>query len=277
MIKRLFIVLSVKDKVRHWIESAPFRLKPRPRIIAISQMVREDMASFYRINREEIEVIYNGTDTKKHNLGLRERLRGSIRRQSGLNHDDVAFLFISYELKKKGIVPLIEATAQLRQVRVNNFKVLVVGKRPYSSLLKRLAELGLEDRVIFTGMTKTPEDYYANCDVLVLPTFYDACSLVVIEAMACGLPAITTIYNGAAGVITDGKDGYVISHPPAPKELADVMKALASQETLKKMSRQASLTGKRYSIENNHQEMIRIFNEMADKTRNLPERMRVSA
>ena len=277
MIKRLLIALSVKDKVRHWIESAPFRLKPRPRIIAISQMVREDMASFYRIKREEIEVIYNGTDTKRYNIGLRERLRGSIRRQSGINDDDIAFLFISYDLKKKGIVPLIEATAQLRQVRVNNFKVLVVGKRPYPSLLRRLAKLGLGDTVIFTGKTRTPEDYYASCDVLVLPTFYDACSLVVIEAMACGLPAITTIYNGAAGVITDGKDGYIISHPPAPKELADVMKALTSQERLKKMSRQASLAGKRYSIENNHQEMIRIFNEMADKVKNLPERMRVSA
>jgi hypothetical protein len=99
MIKRLLIAFSVKDKVRNWIESAPFRLNPRPKIIAISQMVREDMALFYRIKEEEIEIIYNGIDTKKYNTGLRVSLRGSIQQQLGITDNDIAFLFISYDLK----------------------------------------------------------------------------------------------------------------------------------------------------------------------------------
>jgi UDP-glucose:(heptosyl)LPS alpha-1,3-glucosyltransferase len=124
--------------------------------------------------------------------------------------------------------------------------------------------LGLKDTVIFTGPTKAPEEYYANCDVLVLPTFYDACSLVVIEAISCGLPAITTVYNGAAGIITNEKDGYIISHPPSSTELAEAMKALMSRERLKKMSIEASMTGKKYSIKKNHQEMIRVFNKLGE-------------
>lgn len=262
LLKRALITLSVKDKVRHWIESSPFRTKPRPRIIAISSMVRQDMAAFYRIDKEKIDLIYNGIDTRKYNIGLRERLRGSLRGRLRIEDNDIAFLFISYDLKKKGIVPLIEAAAQLRRSNVGSFKLLAVGEPPYPSLLKHIARLGLEDTVIFAGPTRTPEEYYANCDVLVMPTFYDACSLVVMEGMACGLPAITTVSNGAAGIITNGKDGYIISYPPVPTELAEAMKAFFSQGRLKRMSKEASLTGKRYSLERNHREMIRVFNEI---------------
>ena len=263
MIKRLLVAFSVKDKVRHCIESAPFRLNPRPKIIAISRMVREDMASFYHIDKEEIELIYNGIDTAKHNIRVREPLRRSIRQCLGIKKNDIAFLFISYDLKKKGVMPLIEASAQLRKSNVTNFKVLVVGEHAKHPVLRKVSKLDLEDTMFFLGPTTTPEEYYANCDVLVLPTFYDACSLVVLEAMSCGLPAVTTVYNGAAGIITNGRDGYVISHPPVAIELAEVMKALMSQNRLKEMSRQASLTGIRYSLEKNHQEMMMVFSKLA--------------
>jgi UDP-glucose:(heptosyl)LPS alpha-1,3-glucosyltransferase len=259
LLKRLLIFLSLKDKVRHWIESAPFRLNPRPTIIAISQMVRSDMASFYGINEKEIELIYNGVDTEKYNPNTRERMRGPMRRQLGISDDHIAFLFISYDLRKKGIVPLIKATAELKKSDVGNLKVLVVGERPSRSVLKLVSRLGLEDIVLFIGPTTNTQEYYANCDAFVLPTYYDACSLVVLEALCCGLPVITTAFNGAAGIITDGKDGYVISHPPAFTELAQRMKMLMSQERREAMSQAASATGEKYSVKKNHREMMTVF------------------
>ena len=45
------------------------------------------------------------------------------------------------------------------------------------------------------------------------PTYYDPCSLVVLEALACGLPVITTAQNGASELLTDGVDGYVLTAP----------------------------------------------------------------
>jgi len=263
LLKRVLIALSPKDKARQWIESAPFRIEPRPRIIAISELVRNDMASFYSIDKDEIQLIYNGTDTQRYNMGLRERLRGPLRESLGLKEGDIAFVFISYDLRKKGIAPLIEAAAQLRRSKAGGFKLVVVGESPYPSLFRRIAGLGLKETVIFAGPTKSPEECYAGCDVLVLPTFYDACSLVVMEAMACGLPAITTTANGASGIITHGKDGYIISHPPNFNELADAMEACFSQETLGRMSKEASITGQRYSLESNHAEMLRVFDEVA--------------
>jgi UDP-glucose:(heptosyl)LPS alpha-1,3-glucosyltransferase len=264
LIKRLLVFLSLKDKVRHWIESAPFRLNPTPTIIAISQMVRSDMASFYGINEEEIQLIYNGVDTEKYNVDTRERMRGPIRQQLSISEDHIAFLFVSYDLKKKGIVPLIKATAELKEAGVHNLKVLVVGEHPYRSVLRLVSRLGLKDIVLFMGPTTKPEEYYANCDVLVLPTYYDACSLVAIEAMCCGLPVITTEFNGAAGIISNGKDGYIVSHPPVHSELAQAMKTFKSRQRLKEMSRAASTTGEKYSIKNNHLKMMMEFDRLIE-------------
>ena len=264
LIKRLLILLSLKDKVRHWIESAPFRLNPTPTIIAISQMVRGDMASFYGINEEKIQLIYNGVDTEKYNVHTRERMRGPIRQQLSISDAHIAFLFVSYDLKKKGIVPLIRATAELKEAGVHNMKVLVVGEHPYRSVLRLVSRLGLRDIVLFMGPTTKPEEYYASCDVLVLPTYYDACSLVVIEAMCCGLPVITTEFNGAAGIISNGKEGYVLPHPPVHSELAQSMRTFTSRERLKEMSRAASLTGKEYSIKNNHLKMMMEFDRLIE-------------
>ena len=263
IIKRVLIAFSIKQWVRNWIETAPFRQDQRPKIVAISHLIKKDMASFCQINEAEIKIVYNGVDTTQYNSNLQRQLRGPLRQHLGIPEHDVIFLFISYDLKKKGILPLVDAAAILKQTSKDRFKILVVGGSPYPSLLKRIKKKGLTDTIIFTGQSRSIKEFYGNADVFVLPTYYDACSLVVIEAMASGLPSITTVYNGAAGIITNGEDGYIISHPPEPMELEDRMRSLMAPETREQMSKKAMQTAKKYSIERNHQEMIKVFNEVA--------------
>jgi UDP-glucose:(heptosyl)LPS alpha-1,3-glucosyltransferase len=256
IIKRIFILLSAKYWTRAWIEAAPFRIKPRPIIIAIAHMIKDDMELFFHAKPGEIKIIYNGVDTNRYNNSLRSRFRGQLRKQWGVNENDTVFLFVSYDLKKKGIEPLVEAAASLKKAGSGAFKIIVVGGQPYRSLEKIIAKLDIKDKLVFTGRVKSVEEVYANGDVFVLPTYYDACSLVVIEAMASGLPAITTEYNGAAGIIDDGVNGYVISHPPNPSELAGKMKLLMDNSWRQKMSGDASRTGQEYSTKKNHDEII---------------------
>jgi UDP-glucose:(heptosyl)LPS alpha-1,3-glucosyltransferase len=168
-------------------------------------------------------------------------------------------------LKKKGIEPLVEAAAELKRTGNDNFKVLIAGGQPYRSLVKLIEHLGLQDTFIFAGRVKSIDEFYANSDVFVLPTYYDACSLVVIEAMASGIPSITTIFNGASGIITDGKNGYIISHPPDPSELADKMHLLMDNKNRQRMSEEAFRTGQEYSAERNHREMMRVLDEVAKR------------
>ena len=261
IIKRIFILFSVKYWTRAWIEGAAFRINPRPKIIAIADMIKKDMETFFHINpnENEIEIVYNGVDTNRFNNSIRQRFRGNLRKQWGLSENDVVFLFTSYELKKKGIEPLVEAAAKLKIPGKFNFKIIVAGEQPYSSLQRLIKRLDLQETIIFVGRVKSMEEYYANSDVFVLPTYYDACSLVVIEAMACGLPSITTEYNGAAGIISDGINGYIISHPPDASDLADKMLFLMDNKKRQKMSGEAALTGQEYSAERNHKEIMRLL------------------
>ncbi len=87
---------------------------------------------------------------------------------------------------------------------------------------RRLANrLGLKDTVHFLGFYPEVETCYWSSDFFVQPTYYDPCSLVVLEALACGLPVITTAQNGASELLTDGVDGYVLTAPDAQEELID--------------------------------------------------------
>ena len=264
IVKRIFIVLSMKQWVRAWIESAPFRMNPRPRIVAIAQMIKKDMELFFHTNPDEIEVVYNGVDTKRYNSALREQSRDRLRGPWGAADHDVVFLFVAYDLKKKGIEPLIEAAAKLKMTGNDNFKIVVVGGLPYRSLEKLIARLDLKSHVLFAGRVKSMSDFYAASDVFVLPTYSDACSLVVIEAMASALPSITTTANGASGIITDGQNGYVIPHPPDPSDLACKMRLLMGNEKRHSMPEEALLAGRKYSAEKNHREMMSVFEEVAN-------------
>ncbi|RLA89305.1 MAG: glycosyltransferase family 1 protein, partial [Deltaproteobacteria bacterium] len=101
---------------------------------------------------------------------------------------------------------------------------------------------------IFTGNITDPEKVLAAADILVHPTFYDACSLTVIEAMASGIPVITTKYNGASGLITDGKEGFVIDSPKDISQLKqkiryffDIEKRISSGNMARKKAESLSI------------------------------------
>ncbi|MHB8987917.1 MAG: glycosyltransferase family 4 protein [Desulfobulbia bacterium] len=261
--KRLIILLSLKQHVRNWIESSPFRMTPVPRIIAISDMIRLDYVKYYRMHDENIDLIYNGIDTEKFNLESLHKYRHKLRVKFKISDNEVVFVFVSYDLRKKGIEPLVKAVGILKQNSILPFRVLVVGGYPYPSLQRMVQRLGLVETIIFVGPSKAVQEIYAASDVFVLPTYYDACSLVVLEAMLCGLPAITTEYNGIAGILSNGKNSYVISHPPDCAELAARMRDLLSKEKRSAMSQEALVLGRLYTKSRNHNAMLKIINEVA--------------
>jgi UDP-glucose:(heptosyl)LPS alpha-1,3-glucosyltransferase len=119
--------------------------------------------------------------------------------------------------------------------------------------------MGVSDEVIFAGSTKEPEKYYGASDLLVHPTFYDACSLTVLEALASGLPVITTYSNGASGIMTQGQEGFVISDPRDDQSLVEKISFLLNREKMEKASIAARHLAESYSLERNWREMKNIF------------------
>ena len=260
LVKTMLTFLSPKSLVRSWIESAPFRMKNRPVIIAISDMIRSDMRRRYALTQEDVELVYNGVDLEKFARVRDWDSRKVLRRDLGFGPDTVLFLFMAYDFRKKGVKYLIQAAARLRdKVGSKRFGVVVVGSKPSPALLSLVDSMDLGAMVIFRGPTKNPEAYYNACDVFVLPTFYDACSLVVFEAMASGLPAITTRHNGASGIISDGRDGMVLEDPLDVAKMATAMERFLDIPFLETSSNLARQTASRYSKEANHDKIILIF------------------
>lgn len=260
LVKTMLTFLSPKSLVRSWIESAPFRMKNRPVIIAISDMLRDDICQRYALTQEDVELVYNGVDLDKFAKDRDLDSRKVLRRDLGFEPDSVLFLFMAYDFRKKGVKYLIQAAARLRnKVGSKSFGVVVVGSKPSPALLSLVDGMDLGSIVIFRGPTQNPETYYNACDVFVLPTFYDACSLVVFEAMASGLPAITTRHNGASGIISDGRDGMVLEDPLDVAKMATAMERFLDIPFLETSSSFARQTASHYSKEANHDRIILIL------------------
>jgi UDP-glucose:(heptosyl)LPS alpha-1,3-glucosyltransferase len=256
-IKFLGRVFSLKQWVSGWIEDAPYKRENFSKIIAISDMVKQDMMHWYQIPEERITVVYNGVDIG-HFHPRNHQYREEIRRRHGIG-DEWVILFVSNNFRMKGLSFLIKALAKIRKGNHPPFKLLILGRDHQDSYLRLAREMGIFDEVIFAGSTNEPEKYYGASDFLVHPTFYDACSLTVLEALASGLPVITTYSNGASGIITQGQEGFIISDPRDDQGLVEKISFFLDREKVEKASIAARRLAESYSLERNWREMKNIF------------------
>ncbi|MEW6429768.1 MAG: glycosyltransferase family 4 protein, partial [Thermodesulfobacteriota bacterium] len=264
--KRLLILLTPKNWMRSWIESAPFRLQPRPVIVAISDLVREDIRRVHGLGRGEVELVYNGIDLDRFTAAAAaSEARLAIRSRYGFSPADTVFLFVSFELKKKGMEPLLAALRLLTERNRREAKLLVVGGLPSRKMQRYIDRHGLAGTISFAGPQQVIGDFYAAGDAFILPTYYDACSLSVLEAMASGLPPITTESNGIAGILENGRDGIVLHHPPDPEEIAGAMTSLLDGPGRQAMGSRALATARRYSIRENHRRMLELCARAASR------------
>lgn len=221
---RLYRRALLKNTVQRWLEWWVYNVT-RPEVIAIADMIREDIVRFYHYPPEKIHLIPNSIDRKKFTRENRVH-RPEIRSLYGLAEDDFVFLFVTNNLRLKGFDLLVDVCGRLEG---RPFKVLVIGDDA-GWAVRQLREQGLQDTVILGGKSSDIEKVYPACDCLVHPTYYDACSRVVLEALASGLFVITTDANGAK-MYVDGDNGLIV---PAgdPAALAGAMdKALHAAGT----------------------------------------------
>jgi len=223
---RVLKYVNLKDIVQRLLEWWTFKMT-KPQVIAISEMVAKDIRFWFGYTRSMLHLIPNGIDVKKFtpdNIRHREGIRSRYK----IAQSDFIFLFMANNLALKGFDVLIKAAGSLNNLPV---KVLVIG--PYTQKTERKA-INLSNIIIFGGKANDPELIYPACDCLVHPSFYDACSLVVLEALASGIPVVTTKTNGASMYITK-KNGFVV--PPGDHiALEAAMRDVFSNKTGKTVS-----------------------------------------
>ncbi|HLW63698.1 MAG TPA: glycosyltransferase family 4 protein, partial [Gemmataceae bacterium] len=131
----------------------------------------------------------------------------------------------------------------------------------------------IAQRVIFQGFCGDMRQAYFASDFLVHPTFYDPCSLVVLEALACGLPVITSRYNGAAELLNPKLAGLVIDDPHDHACLGQAIEAMLETDYRRAASEAARQAAQRWNFEDHYRKIIGILTKVAQqKARTLASR-----
>jgi UDP-glucose:(heptosyl)LPS alpha-1,3-glucosyltransferase len=201
--------LTPFHRVMLLVEQRLFTSPELRRVIANSRQVRDEIIRLYRVDPARVRVIYNGLDRRRF-YPLDPGAAAALRQRLGAPEPGAVILFVGSGFERKGLTYLLQAFASLRDKASH---LWVVGKG-HSAVYRRAAErLGVAGRVRFWGPAAETAPFYQAATVLALPTLYDPCSNVVLEALACGLPAVTTAANGAAEFITSGENGAIVMQP----------------------------------------------------------------
>ncbi len=230
------------------------------RIIAISEMVKRDIIEHYAFPADRIDVVFNSVDLDAFSLKTGEAHRAQKRAELGLSDETILLLFAGNNFRLKGVATLLKALALLiRKHADKDFRLLIAGRGRagrYGGLIRRL---GIEDKVDFAGPVSPMAPYYAAADIYVHPTFYDSCSLTVLEALAMGLPSITTRFNGAAQAIRSDEGGKVIENPADAEELTGAIGLFVEKEKREKAGKAAREWVEEWGPERNIQETLAAY------------------
>lgn len=231
----------------------------KPVIVVNSRMVRGHFEQFLGVDPELVRVVPSAIDPLRFVAEDRLKRRQAQRDRWGVAPDVGVGLFIAMNYRLKGLVPLLRAVRRVPADRA--FRLAAVGHRKFAEFQRLAADLGVADRVSFLGHRADPKDAYFAADFLVHPTFYDPCSLVVLEALACGLPVVTTRYNGAAELF--GPDaGVVVDTPHDEAGLAAAITTCLDPRFRASASAAARQAAARWTFEDHYRALLAVFAEV---------------
>lgn len=230
-------------------------------LIANSDLCRQQAETYYGVSKDRIAVIYNGVDLNIFNPGVKI-FRSEIRKAYKIGDKSPLLLFSAMNFSRKGLGELVRSLPLVRS-SFPGIRLLVIGKgdpKPYQRIARLL---GIEDLLVFAGPVKDPTPFYGAADLFVLPTHYDPFANVCLEAMACGLPVVTTRQNGASELIEEGVNGYSIEKAEQIADLAETITMSLSNHS--RMGGKAAETAISYSQANHVQRVLEIYRSIASE------------
>ena len=236
---------------RLWLAYSPFhrhllaaerRLFCSPRLRAVicnSQMVRDEIARWFPAVSDRLHVIYNGVDLERFHPSLAREHRAAMRERLGVPQGTKTLLFVGAGFERKGVQVLLDSFKRLCDQPVF---LVVVGKDRHARRFEAYARsLGLAEKIHWAGPQSDVAPWYGLADAFVLPTLYDPFPNAALEALASGLPVITSKHCGTAEIIREGWNGYVCRDAYDAEELAgNLRKALAMAQDMRGNARSSA-------------------------------------
>jgi UDP-glucose:(heptosyl)LPS alpha-1,3-glucosyltransferase len=227
-------------------------------VIANSSRGKEEIVRHYGVPAENVFVVHNGVDLSRFPAAKREEARANLRGRFAISGDETVFLFVGSGFTRKGVGALTDAAISLAKAG-KRFRILVVGKgdpRPY---LNRAASAGAGGALRFLGPVDGAEEFYLGSDAFVFPTVYEPFSNACLEAMAAGLPLITTETNGVSEIFREGDAGFVLADPFDVPALANRMEELLDPALRMRMGTAARQVAERVPLEKKVGEILGVL------------------
>lgn len=222
-----------KNRVLLGLERATFHPRNTRLVIANSAMVRGDIERHFRFPAERIRVVPNGVDAARFASGDRAAGRAAM----GWEEDDLVGLLVGAGAERKGHACAREAARRAGA----DVRLAIVDSPPPCSM----------------------PDLYAAADFFLLPTLYDPFANVTLEAMAAGLPVITTSANGGAEALRHGLDGFVVDDPGDARGIAVLVRALKDPELRRDMGARAKRRAADYGMDRHVAATLDVIQEAA--------------
>jgi glycosyltransferase involved in cell wall biosynthesis len=181
-------------------------------------------------HRQDVRIIPNGVDTAQFSPSARLVLRAEARQRRKIQETDFMLLLIGNDWRVKGLETVLRAVSALRELPIH---IIAAGDDSPDSFREAAKSLGISERCRFEPSREDVLDFYAAADLYASPSREDSFGLPVAEAMACGLPVITSSHAGVANLIRDGMDGFVLPQVDDYRGLAQLLQRLHADETLR--------------------------------------------
>lgn len=231
------------------------------KVVAVSRLVSGHLQKFRGVDPGRIEVIYNSIDPDRFRVADPANVRAETREKYGIGPNEHVGLFVGHNFWLKGLAPLLEALAARKDGQP--VRLFVSGRGKLGPFRKMVDRLGLNGQVHLLGFVPDVAALFHAADFFVSPTYYDPCSLVVMEALACGLPVITTACNGAGELITPGREGFVVETPHHQADLIAAIDAMTDSKSRNEMAIAARELGRQQTFEAHVGKLERLFETVA--------------
>ncbi|MCK5271631.1 MAG: glycosyltransferase family 4 protein, partial [Sedimentisphaerales bacterium] len=237
-----------------------------PLLAALSEYVARQFKTDYGLPDERIRVIRNGVNTNRLRNEQAVSEGTELRSLYDRKGDLALFLFAAENPRLKGLEWLIRSVQQAAQQLtgpLRDFRIMAIGSGNFKSYRSLARQLQMDQRILFMGSTSQMPGLLQMCDAVVLPTYNDACSRMVLEALAVGKPAITTAFNGAAEFLREGDYGFVIDRCDDGPALTDALLRLCDHNRQQQMCRaiEADRLYEKVSMKRHARELLALYGQ----------------
>jgi len=238
---------------------------PKAICLCVSEMIAKEYDTHYH-RRDGVRVIYNSVDVPANDGVDRAVWRRQKRAKLSVGPDDLVLLCVAQNFPLKGVAEAIKAFARWYHSRPTHSGacLVVVGRDVSRHYLRLVREAGMAERVVFPGASKEIFSWYAAADACVLLSWYDPCSLVVLEAARWGIPCITTAFNGATALL--GAGGVLVPSPADTEAVVAGLDKLADPQQRQEMSRICLGMADELSMERYIDQLLELYGEILERS-----------